>query len=394
MNLADRLARIKEPQTIQMSKMARAVQAEGHDVISLSLGEPDFATPSHIIEAATQAMHDGYTKYTPVAGMPELREAIAKKLKRDNNLDYKPSQIMVSTGAKQSLANAILSLINPGDEVLVPTPYWVTYRGLVELAEGTVVEVRTAKENEYKLTAAELEAAITAKTKAFVFSSPCNPSGSVYTHEELEALVKVFEKYPNIYIISDEIYEYINFQGKHFSIASFESIKDRVIIINGLSKGFSMTGWRLGYLAGPENLVNACDKLQGQFTSGANSITQRAAIVALTASLEPTYAMRDEFKKRRDYVVNFLEQIPGIEIDMPEGAFYAFPDVSKYFDGEEIKNSEDFCLMLLNEAHVSTVMGSAFGEPNCIRISYASSMEKLEEAMQRIKKILDAKRRF
>lgn len=389
MELANRLERIKEPQTIKMSKMARALKAKGHDVISLSLGEPDFNTPPHIIQAAKDAMDEGFTKYTPVAGIPELREAVCHKLRRDNNLDYDSENIIVSTGAKQALANAILSIINPGDEVLIPTPYWVTYEALVDLAEGTSKFIKSTAKNNFKITAAQLEASITEKTKAFMFSSPCNPSGSVYSKEELASLVAVFEKHPNIIIISDEIYEYINYTGKHESIAQFESIKDRVILVNGLSKGFAMTGWRLGYLAAPTLIVKSCERIQGQFTSGANSITQKAAIAALTEDLTPTFKMKEEFEERRNFVVSALNKIEGIDLKLPDGAFYAFPDVSYFFGKAGIRNSEDLSMLLLNKAYVSTVYGSAFGDDNCIRISYAASMEQLKEAMSRIKKVLD-----
>ena len=389
MELAQRLERINEPQTIKMAKLARELSAQGHNVISLSLGEPDFNTPTHIIEAAKKAMDDGFTKYTPVSGLPELRDAICAKLKRDNNLTYEHENIIVSTGAKQSLANAVLSIVNPGDEVLIPTPYWVTYSALVDLAEGTAVYIKAGSDQQYKITPEQLEEAITPKTRLFMFSSPCNPSGAVYTSEELQNLVAVFEKHPNIHIISDEIYEYINYTGAHVSIAQFESIKDRVILINGLSKGFAMTGWRLGYMAASTAIVKACERIQGQITSGANSVTQVAAIEALTADLAPTFAMRDKFKQRRDFVINSLNDMPGIQIQSPQGAFYAFPDVSEYFGKKNISNSEDLSMLLLNEGHVSTVYGSAFGDENAIRISYAASMQQLEEAMSRIKKVLN-----
>lgn len=389
MELANRLDRINEPQTIKMAKMARELANKGHDVISLSLGEPDFDTPKHIVDAAKKAMDDGFTKYTPVAGIPDLREAICAKLKRDNNLDYDHENIIVSTGAKQSLANAILSIINPGDEVLIPTPYWVTYSALVDLAEGTSVFIKSTANQNYKITAEQLEAAITPKSKLFMFSSPCNPSGAVYSKDELAALAAVFEKYPNIMVISDEIYEYINYTGQHESIAQFDAIKDQVIVINGLSKGFAMTGWRLGYLAAPTKIVKACERIQGQFTSGANSITQKAAVEALTGDLAPTYAMRNKFKERRDFVTKELNEIKGIEMSLPHGAFYAFPNVSAYFGKSGLKDSEDVSMLLLNKAHVSTVYGSAFGDENAIRISYAASMEQLKEAMSRIKKVLN-----
>ncbi len=389
MEFAQRLERINEPQTIRMAKLAREFSASGHNVINLSLGEPDFNTPTHIIDAAKKAMDDGFTKYTPVAGMPELREAICEKLLRDNQLLYKAENIIVSTGAKQSLANAVLSIINPGDEVLIPTPYWVTYSALVDLAEGVSTFIPSTSENHYKITAAQLEEHISDKTKLFMFSSPCNPSGSFYSKQELAELVAVFEKYPHITIISDEIYEYINFTGQHESIAQFDSIKNQVVVVNGFSKGFAMTGWRLGYLAGPTELVKACERIQGQFTSGANSITQKAAITALTSELTPTIQMREEFKKRRDFVVKSLNEIDGIQIKAPEGAFYAFPNMANFLGKNGLYNSEDISMLLLNKAHVSTVYGSAFGDDQAIRISYAASMETLVEAMARIKNVLN-----
>jgi aspartate aminotransferase len=390
MDLAKRLDRIEVPQTIQMAKMARALTAEGKDVINLSLGEPDFPTPKHIIDAAYNAMLEGHTKYTPVSGTMEIKNAICEKLKRDNNLSYSPEEIIVCTGAKQAIANAVLCLINPGDEVIVPSPYWVTYKGLVDLSEGITLEVHCPAEQGFKITAAQLEAAITPKTKLFIFSSPCNPTGAVYSKEELKELVDVFVKYPSVNIISDEIYEYINFEGKHESIAQFEEIRQQVIVVNGLSKGFAMTGWRLGYLAGPKDLVAACDELQGQITSGTNSVTQRATITALLGDLQPSWDMRDEFQKRRDYVVSELKSIPGIKLETPPGAFYVFPDISAFFGKHDIKTSLDFSLYLLNTIFVSTVAGEAFGDKNCIRISYAASMEQLQEAMSRIKKLLYA----
>ncbi len=394
MQLAQRLNRVTEPQTIKMAKLGRELRAQGIDVIDLSLGEPDFITPEHICESATVAMAEGFTKYTPVVGYPELREAISQKLKRDNQLDYPADQVIVSTGAKQSLANAILSIVNPGDEVLIPTPYWVTYSALAHLAEGTVTFIPGTIEHDFKITPAQLEQHITDKSKLFIFSSPCNPTGSVYTKDELAGLAEVFKRYPNCAIISDEIYEYINYTGHHESIAQFEELKDRVIIVNGMSKGFAMTGWRLGYLAGPKDLVQACEKLQGQFTSGANSITQRAAISALLGDMSPTQEMTKAFRSRRDFMYNALKEIPGIKLNNPQGAFYVFPDISSLFgksDGETtIRNDEDFSMYLLHKAHVSTVMGSAFGNSSCVRMSFATSMDKLEEAIKRITKAVTA----
>jgi aspartate aminotransferase len=394
MQLAQRLNRVAEPQTIKMAKLGRELKALGFSIIDLSIGEPDFFTPLHIRNAVVQAMNDGYTKYTPVLGYPELRQAIANKLKRDNGLEYGIDQIIVSTGAKQSLANAILSIVNPGDEVIIPTPYWVTYSALVDLSEGKNKFIDCFIDTDFKLTPDKLEAAITPNTKLFIFSSPCNPTGSVYSKEELAGLAAVFARHPHVNIISDEIYEFINYKdgGRHESIAQFTELKDRVAIVNGMSKGFAMTGWRLGYLAGPKDLVQACEKLQGQFTSGANSITQRASITALESDLTPTYEMRDAFQKRRDFVVDALRNMPGVKINNPEGAFYAFPNISFFFgktDGATtINNDEDFSMYLLHKAHVSTVNGGAFGNNQCIRISFATSMDNLETAMERIAKAL------
>lgn len=388
MQLAKRLALVTEPQTIRMAKLSRELKAQGKNIIDLSLGEPDFATPQHICDAAIKAMQEGYTKYPPVAGFPELREAICTKLKRDNNLDYTPDQVMVSTGAKQSLINAILSLVDPGDEVIIPTPYWVTYSAQVQLAEGIVKFVDCGLDTDFKLTPEMLAAAITPKTKLFIYSSPCNPTGSIYSHDELAGLVKVFEQHPHVMIISDEIYEYINYVGEHQSIAQFPSMKDRVVIVNGMSKGFAMTGWRLGYMAGPKEVVQACEKLQGQYTSGANSITQRASIAALLGDLAPTRKMTEAFRERCEFVIGALQQMPGVKVNRPPGAFYAFPDISSFFgktDGETaIQNDEDMAMYLLHKANVATVMGSAFGNNSCIRLSFATSMDNLKAAMQKM----------
>ena len=388
MKLSTRLDLFAEPETLKMAKLGRELRAKGIDVIDLSLGEPDFDTPDHIKEALKKAVDDNYSHYTPVAGYPDVREAVCTKLKRDNNLDYKPENILVSTGAKQSLANVVMAVVSKGDDVVIPTPYWVTYSEIVKLAEGKVTLVRTSIENKYKLTAAELEAALKPETRLFIFSSPCNPSGSVYTKEELAALAEVFKKHPDVFIISDEIYEYINFVGKHESIAQFEELKDRIIIINGLSKGYAMTGYRLGYIAAHPDVIKACEKLQGQYTSGANAVTQRGAIEALTGDLKPSIEMNKEFGRRRERMLQLIKAIPGIQIAEPDGAFYVFPVVTAYFgkkNGEEvIKDADDLCMYLLNTAHVSTVTGRAFGEPTCIRISFANSMEKIEEAMGRI----------
>jgi len=391
--LSSLLYRFAEPETLKMAKLGRELRAQGIDVIDLSLGEPDFDTPNHIKEAAKKAVDDNYSHYTPVAGYLDLREAVCKKLKRDNNLDYLPENIVVSTGAKQSLANIILALVDKGDEVIIPAPFWVTYSELVKIAGGVPVILPTTMENGFKLTAEELEKAVNARSKVFMFSSPCNPSGAVYSQSELASLAAVFEKHPGIFIISDEIYEYINFVGKHESIAQFDAIKERIIIVNGLSKGYAMTGYRLGYIAAHTTIAKACEKLQGQFTSGANAVTQRAAIEALVGDQQPTVEMNEEFQRRKKRVLELISEIPGWKLAEPDGAFYVFPDVSFYFGrstGKEIiHNADDFCMFLLNTAHVSTVTGRAFGSPNCIRLSFANSMQKIEEAYARIKKTLD-----
>lgn len=393
MKLAERLNYFTEPQTLRMAKLARELKAQGADIIDLSLGEPDFCTPKHICDAATEAMAECYTKYPPVAGFLELREAVCRKFKRDNNLNFDPAQIIVSTGAKQCLANVVMCAINPGDEVIIPTPYWVTYSSLIDLAEGKPVFISCGIEQDFKLKPEQLEAAITPLTKMFIFSSPCNPTGSVYSYEELKALAAVFAKHPEIIVVSDEIYEYINFSGKkHESIAQFEAIKDQVVVVNGFSKGFAMTGWRLGYMAGPLELVKACDKFQAQFTSGANSIAQRAAITALDADMTPTKEMTNAFHERRDYFIPALRSISGMQVNIPEGAFYAFPDISAFIgksDGTHtIENDEDLSMYLLHHAHISNVNGSAFGNENCIRFSFANSMENLKKAIDRLEKVL------
>lgn len=389
MKLANRLSKIEEPQTIRMAKLSRELKAQGKDIIDLSLGEPDFKTPKHIIEAAIQAMYDGYTKYPPVAGFPDLRQAIVDKLKRENNLSYNINEVMVSTGAKQCIYNAVMSIVNDGDEVLIPSPFWVTYSDIVKLSEGTVVQLFGSFENDFKITVTQLENAITSKTKLFIFSSPCNPTGSIYSKEELKGLVDVFVKHPNIFIISDEIYEYINFEGPHESIAQFAEIKDRVVVINGLSKAFAMTGWRLGYMAAEAEIIKACEKIQSQTTSGPNSITQRAAIAALNGDMEPTYKMQKAFKERRDYLVQALREIDGLKVNNPPGAFYVFPDVSFYLGKKDMHTAEDLCMYLLDVAQVSCVTGDAFGNPHCIRISYATGLDKLQEAVKRIKAALE-----
>lgn len=392
MELSSLLDRFAEPETLKMAKLGRELRAQGIDVIDLSLGEPDFDTPQHIKDAAIKAINDNWSHYTPVAGFLDLREAVCTKLKRDNNLDYKPENIITSTGAKQSLANTILALVDEGEEVIIPTPYWVTYSELVKIARGKVVEIRTTVENGFKCTPAELEAAITPKSKVFMFSSPCNPSGAVYSKAELEGLAEVFRNHPNIIILSDEIYEYINFEGKHESIAQFDDLKDRVVIVNGLSKGFAMTGWRLGYIAANTTIAKACEKLQGQFTSGTCSIAQKAGVAALIGDLKPSLEMTEEFTRRRAKTLELVKSVPGFKCFEPQGAFYVFPDVSYYYGKsngtETIKNAADFSMYLLNTAHVSSVMGDAFGEPNCVRFSFANSMPNIERAWVRINEAL------
>lgn len=391
--LSDRINGLSTSQTLAMAAKARELKAQGIDIISLSLGEPDFNTPDFIKEAAIQAIHDNYSTYTPVDGYVELKEAISKKFKRDNHLDYKPSQIVVSTGAKQSLYNVAQVLINPGDEVIIPAPFWVSYVEIIKIAGGIPVEVPTTIENDFKITAAQLEKAITAKTKMIWFSSPCNPSGSVYSKEEFESLVEVLERHPSVYVVADEIYEHINFTEKHVSIASIGTMINRTITVNGVSKAFAMTGWRIGYIGAPEEIAKACTKMQGQVTSGANSIAQRATIAAVEADPSVLKDMVAAFRSRRDLVVKLVREIPGMKINVPEGAFYVFPNIEAFFDrtiqGITINNADDFSMLLLEKAHVATVTGEAFGDPNCIRFSYATSEDQLTEALKRIKKILE-----
>ncbi|WP_199119315.1 pyridoxal phosphate-dependent aminotransferase [Pedobacter sp. ASV28] len=391
--LSDRINNLSESATLKMTKLGRELAAKGINVISLSVGEPDFNTPQHVKDAAKKALDENYTRYSPVPGYPELRQAIVNKLKKENNLDYDISQIVVSTGAKQSLSNVILTLINPGDEVIIPTPYWVSYSEMVTLAEGKSVFIDTDIESDFKITPEQLEAAITPKSKLFMFSSPNNPTGTVYNRQELAALAKVFEKHPNIFILSDEIYEHINFVDQHESIAQFPSIKDRVIIVNGFSKAFAMTGWRLGYIAANKEIAAANDKLQGQTTSGTCSIAQRAGIVAYEQGLETVNEMKKAFARRRELVYGLLKDIPGVKTNLPEGAFYFFPEISSFFgkkdaNGNTIKNSSDLALYLLNVGHVATVGGDSFGNDNYIRLSYAASDESLVEAIRRIKEAL------
>lgn len=390
--LSDRIRRVTESQTLVMTKKARELSAAGINVINLSIGEPDFGTPEHILQAAHEAIDAGYTKYPPVTGYQDLREAISLKFKRDNHLDYAADQIVVSSGAKHSIMNVIMSLVNQGDEVIIPAPYWVSYTEMVKLAGGVPVILHSSIENNYQFDPDELRKVLNRRSKLFLFSSPCNPSGTVFKQEFLDTVANVLAQHPDILVISDEIYEHIQYSGKHLSIGTNPKLKDRVITVNGVSKSFAMTGWRIGYIGAPLWVAKACEKLQGQFTSGANSIAQRATIAALTQTLAPTRQMNKTFKKRRDYVVKALEQIPGIIPNSPDGAFYVFPDVSAYFGkvwgDKTINNSTDLCLYLLEEAHVSLVSGSAFGNPECVRISYAASMEELKEAIQRMEQAL------
>jgi len=388
--LSDRLLAMNESATIAMAKKARELMAQGVDVINLSFGEPDFQTPQYIKDAAKQALDDGYTFYTPVPGIPELRQAICDKLKRDNRLDFQPNQIVVSTGAKQALANVILSLVNPGDEVIVFSPYWVSYEEMVKLAEGVPVPLVGTRENDYKATAAQLEAAITPRTKLIMYSSPCNPTGAVFSRAELGAMADVLARHPQVYALADEIYEYINFVGEHVSLAQFPAVAERVITVNGFSKGYAMTGWRLGYLAARQDIATACDKMQGQITSGTCSITQRAGVAALAGGRASADEMAAAYRRRRDLVLGLVKEIPGLDTPTPSGAFYIFPEVSAYFgrtapDGRTIRNSSDLALYLLNDAHVSSVSGEAFGAPECMRFSTAAADDKLVEAFRRIK---------
>ena len=391
--LSDRINAMEVSATLGMAAKTRELKAEGKDIIGLSLGEPDFDIPDFIKEAAIEAIQQNYSKYTPIDGYLELREAICEKFKRDNNLNYKPSQIVVSTGAKQCLANVALAMLNPGDEVIFPAPYWVSYKEIAKMAGGVPIEVHTTIENNFKITPAQLEAAITSKTKMVWFNTPCNPSGSIYSKAELEALAVVLRKYPHIFILSDEIYEYINFTNERVtSVAEIDSLYERTITVNGMSKAFAMTGWRIGYMGAPEWIAKACAKVQGQVTSGANAIAQRASIVALKAPKSKIQYMVDEFKCRRDLVLQLLNEIEGFKLNIPEGAFYVFPDISSFFGktlrGRIINNATDFSLYLLEEAMVATVTGEAFGDANCIRFSYAASEKDLREAIRRIKESL------
>jgi aspartate aminotransferase len=390
--LSERLLSMEESATIAMSRKSRELKAQGKDIISLSLGEPDFFTPQFIKDAALEAMNNNFTIYTPVPGYEDLRESIALKFKRDNNLVYTKDQIVVSTGAKQSIANVVLSLINPGDEVIIPAPYWVSYLEIVKVAEGIPVIVHAGIENDFKITGAQLEAAITPKTKLMLFSTPCNPTGSVYSKDELKDLANVLQKYPSLIALSDEIYEHINFEGKHESLAQFPEIYDQVVTVNGVSKAWAMTGWRLGYIAAHRDIAAACDKVQGQFTSATCSITQKAAIAAMNADPKVLDEMIGAFKSRRKLVLDALSEIPGLVSNKPGGAFYVFPNVSSFFGksykGRKISNSDELCMYLLEEGLVALVGGDAFGDPNCMRISYAASEKTLTEAMKRIKNAL------
>ena len=393
-NVSDRLNRLSESATLAMARMSRELQAKGVNVIALSLGEPDFDTPEFIKEAGKKAIDDNFSHYTPVPGLAELRSSIAAKFKRDNNLQYDIEQIVTSTGAKQSLANICLSLLNPSDEVLLPCPYWVSYSEIIKLAEANPVEIPSSIESDFKVTADDLEKAITSKTKMLMFSSPCNPSGTVYTQEELEDIAKMLEKYPEIFVVSDEIYEHINFTEKHFSIGSIPSMFDRTITVNGVSKGFAMTGWRVGFIGAPLWIAKACNKIQGQITSATCAIAQKATEKAMLAEPKSvTQEMRETFLKRRNMLVKELKSIDGIKCNVPQGAFYVFPDISSFFGKSDsksiINNANELCMYLLNKAHVACVAGDAFGNPECIRISYAASESKLIEAMKRIKKYLE-----
>lgn len=389
MELSERINGLVESQTLVMAKLSRELKEQGHSIISLSLGEPDFATPEHICNAGKLAMDEGFTFYTPVTGFADLRQAIVDKFKNENNLDFTVDQIVVSTGAKQSIANIVMCLINPGDEVIIPTPYWVSYSQIVVLAGGIPVFVDADITSDFKVTARQIEAAITPKTKLFIFSSPCNPSGSIFSKIELHSIAEMFAQYPNVYILSDEIYEHINFIGKHESIAQFPIIKDNVIVVNGVSKAYAMTGWRLGYMAAPLALAKACEKMQGQFTSGTSSISQKAAIAALRGGKEQITEMQHSYLRRRNLVIANLKDVPGLKVNQPQGAFYVFPDVSSFFgkrDGDiVISTANDLAMYLLRDAKVAVVTGEAFGNENCIRISYATSDHLLVEACERIR---------
>ncbi|MEI6822459.1 MAG: pyridoxal phosphate-dependent aminotransferase [Bacteroidota bacterium] len=393
--LSDRINKLSESETLAMTQKSRELQAQGHDVINLSIGEPDFNTPDTVKDFAKQAIDDNYTHYTPVSGYLDLRQAISNKFKRDNGLDYSPQQIVVSNGAKQSLANVVMSIINPGDEIIVPAPYWVSYKEIIKLADGKPVYINATVDQEFKVSAAQIEAAITPKTKLLMFSSPCNPTGSVYTKEELKSIAEVIAKHENIFILADEIYEHINFVGKHESIGQFDCVKDRVITVNGVSKGFAMTGWRIGFMGAPLIIAKACDKLQGQITSAPSSIAQRATLCAVNCDPKQTPQIIDmvvAFKERRDLLLDLLKDIPGLKTNTPDGAFYVFPDVTYYFGKSDgtitVNNADDLSTYIIDKVYVALVSGGAFGSPDCIRISYATSKERLIEAVKRIKAAL------
>jgi aspartate aminotransferase len=393
-HVSKRVKELSESQTLLMAAKSRELQENGVDVINLSIGEPDFDTPEFIRKAAKKAIDDNITHYTPVPGFPELREAIAKKLKRDNKLDYSAGNVVVSTGAKQSLMNVVLSVINPGEELILPAPYWVSYYAMGEFAQASIKTIKTTVESEFKITGDQLEKSITSKSRLLIFSSPCNPSGSVYSEEELSDLVRVIQKHPNLVVVSDEIYEHINYSGSHASLARFEEIKEQVVTVNGVSKGFAMTGWRIGYIAAPEWIAKAAIKVQGQFTSGANSIAQMAAKAAVEASPDSVSYMNEAFLKRRELILDLIKDIDGLKTATPQGAFYVFPDVSHFFgkdtpEGKVIAHSTDLCMYLLNEVAVATVPGEAFGDENCIRLSYATSENNIRLAIERIKTALD-----
>ena len=390
--LSDRLNRLSPSATLAMSQKSQELKAQGVDVINMSVGEPDFNTPDAIKEAAIKAVNENFSRYSPVPGYPALRNAIVEKLKNENGLEYTAAQISVSNGAKQSVCNVIMALVNPGDEVIVPAPYWVSYPEMVKLADGTPVTMYAGIEQNFKITGAQLEAAITPKTKMLILCSPSNPTGSVYSREELKELAAVLAKYPNVFVVADEIYEHINYIGRHESIAQFEEIRDRVIIVNGVSKAYAMTGWRIGFIAGPEWIVKGCNKLQGQYTSGPCSVSQMASVEAYVGSQEPVAEMQKAFQRRRDLIVKLAKEIPGLEVNVPEGAFYLFPKCSSFFgksyNGQTVKDSDDLAMYLLTEAHVATVGGASFGAPDCFRMSYATSDENIVEAMNRIKEAL------
>lgn len=387
---SERLNRLSESATLKMAQLSRELSAQGIDVISLSVGQPDFSTPTHIREAAKAAVDGNFDGYSPVPGYTELRQAICTKLQRDNNLEYTPEQIVVSTGAKQALANIFQCFVEKGDEVIIPAPYWVTYPEHVNLCNATSVYIKTDVQSDFKITPQQLEDAITPRTKFLIYSSPCNPTGSVYTQEELEAFAEVLERHPHVYVISDEIYEHINYEGKHFSIAQIPSMKERTIVVNGQAKGYAMPGWRIGYIAAPKYIAQACTKLQGQITSGTNTIAQKATEAALLGDQTPTQEMKVAFKRRRGLVLQMLNEIPGVKCNVPAGAFYVFPDVSSYFgksyEGQVIENADDLCMFLLNVGHIAVVSGNAFGISECIRFSYAASDETLVEALNRAKR--------